>query len=278
MRLLPRRAAEELFEPAWHDLQIVRLEERTGRGRYALLLLEIFLDCWRLVLCDPSHYFAATTPAMPEPSSPERVHMILYHLRHAMRRLIKEPAFSLAAVLTLAVGVGANVAVFTVVEAVLLRPLPYADAGALVTLNHRDERTGITKEYIAIGDFVDLAARQTAFEGIGPYGAGQSTVYDATEPYRVSELQTTSELLRLLRVRPVLGRLLEPNDAREGAAPVVVLGYDFWQNRFAGDRTVLGRALKIDRDTRTIVGVASQGFRFPANAKTDVISSISIPL
>ena len=81
-------------------------------------------------------------------------------IRYAFRRLAHERAFTTAAVLTLTLGVGANVAVFAVVEAVLLRPLPYAEADQLVILNHRDERTGITKEFIAIGDFIDLAARR----------------------------------------------------------------------------------------------------------------------
>ena len=87
--------------------------------------------------------------------------MFLYLVRHAFRQLVREPAFTVAALLTLALGVGANVAVFAVVEAVLLRPLPYREARSeLVILNHRDKRTGITKEFIAIGDYVDLVARQ----------------------------------------------------------------------------------------------------------------------
>ena len=98
--------------------------------------------------------------------------MFLYLVRHAFRQLVREPAFTVAALLTLALGVGANVAVFAVVEAVLLRPLPYASADDLVILNHRDKRTGITKEFIAIGDYVDLAGRQTAFESLAAYGRG----------------------------------------------------------------------------------------------------------
>jgi putative ABC transport system permease protein len=92
--------------------------------------------------------------------------MLLHHLRHAFRMIVREPAFSTAAILTLALGVGANVAVFAVVESVLLRPLAYADADNLVILNHRDRRTGITKEFVAIGDYVDLAARQTTLDRV----------------------------------------------------------------------------------------------------------------
>ena len=92
--------------------------------------------------------------------------MLLYYARHALRLLVREPGFTMAALLTLALGVGANVAVFAVVEAVLLRPLPYVDADRLAIVKHRDQRTGLTKQDVAIGDFVDLAARQSVFESM----------------------------------------------------------------------------------------------------------------
>ena len=111
--------------------------------------------------------------------------MVLYLIRHAFRQLVREPAFTVAALLTLALGVGANVAVFAVVDAVLLRPLPYLDADQLVILNHRDKRTGITKEFIAIGDYVDLVSRQGAFESLAAYGRGQTSIIDRDDPYRV---------------------------------------------------------------------------------------------
>ena len=103
--------------------------------------------------------------------------MFLYYLRHAFRRLRREPGFTSAAVLTLALGVGANVAVFALVEAVLLRPLPYDNAEELVVVRHRDTRTAITKEFIAIGDWVDLARRQSSFQSFGAYGTFAATVY-----------------------------------------------------------------------------------------------------
>jgi putative ABC transport system permease protein len=114
--------------------------------------------------------------------------MFAYHLRHAVRLLVRERGFTAAAVVTLALGVGANAAVFAVVEAVLLRPLPYRDADTLVILNHRDQRTGAAKEFIAIGDYVDLAAQQSAFESIGAYGGRQATVFEMGEPFRASAL------------------------------------------------------------------------------------------
>ena len=143
--------------------------------------------------------------------------MLLHHLRHAFRMIVREPAFSAAAILTLALGVGANVAVFAVVESVLLRPLPYADADNLVILNHRDRRTGITKEFVAIGDYVDLAARQTTLDHLVAYGSGPATIHGDGEPLSVSALSATSGLFELLRVTPALGRQLTADDTRQGA-------------------------------------------------------------
>src|SRR5215204_1929055 len=187
--LLPRRITSDAFEPAWEDVRIAYLTRRqraqSSLGRatlyagYLFLAVVVFLDCWRLALAGVFRSSAEQRhvhPIIAEPKQTERLHMVLYLIRHAFRQLVREPAFTVAALLTLALGVGANVAVFAVVEAVLLRPLPYPDADRLVILNHRDKRTGITKEFIAIGDYVDLVSRQGAFESLAAYGRGQTSI------------------------------------------------------------------------------------------------------
>jgi MacB-like protein len=197
----------------------------------------------------------------------ERVNQGRYHLRHAVRRLWREPSFTAAAVLTLALGVGANVAVFAVVEAVLLRPLGYPEADRLVILNHRDQRTGITKEFIAIGDYVDIVKRQSAFEGVAGYGTGQGTINDdAGQSFRAVSLIADPRLLELLRMRPAVGRNLEASDARPEAGRVVMLGYDLWMTRFRGNRSIVGQSLRLDDKPFTVVGVAAPKFQFPPNA------------
>src|SRR5215217_5409962 len=178
--LLPRRIASDAFEPAWEDVRIAylirrqRVQSSLGMAAlyagYLVLAVVVFLDCWRLALAGVFRSSPTERrhvhPIIAEPKQTERLHMVLYLIRHAFRQLVREPAFTVAALLTLALGVGANVAVFAVVDAVLLRPLPYPDADRLVILNHRDKRTGITKEFIAIGDYVDLVSRQRAFESL----------------------------------------------------------------------------------------------------------------
>jgi putative ABC transport system permease protein len=203
--------------------------------------------------------------------------MFMHDVRHALRLLVREPGFTLAAVLTLTLGVGANVAVFAIVNAALLRPLPYPDASRLVLLQHRDRRTGITKEFIAIGDFMDLRARQRSFESLAAFGGGRGTIFGQGDPFDVAVLQATPDLLEQLRARPALGRSLSADDAREGAAPVAMLGYDVWQQRFAGDQAVVGRSIRFGAIARQIVGIAAPGFRFPANSRTDAIVPLPVP-
>ena len=203
--------------------------------------------------------------------------MFMHDVRHALRLLVREPGFTLAAVLTLTLGVGANVAVFAIVNAALLRPLPYPDASRLVLLQHRDRRTGITKEFVAIGDFVDLRARQRSFESLAAFGGGRGTIFGQGDPFDVAVLEATPDLLDQLRARPALGRSLSADDAREGAAPVAMLGYDVWQQRFAGDQAVVGRSIRFGAISRQIVGIAAPGFRFPANSRTDAIVPLGVP-
>ncbi|HEY8258257.1 MAG TPA: ABC transporter permease [Gemmatimonadales bacterium] len=204
--------------------------------------------------------------------------MFLYAIRHAARRLIREPGFTLAVVLTLALGVGANVTVFALVEAVLLRPLPYRDTGRLVTLNHRDERTGITKPYNALGDVIDFAGRRGIFDAFGAYGTGEATVFGQGDPFRVSALVGTAGAFAALGVRPILGRAIRPEDCVPGAGPVMLLGYDLWRERFGGDSAVVGRTVKIDDQQRLVVGVAEPGFRFPPGPRTDVLAAMTLPV
>ncbi len=255
-RLLPADVRRELFEPALLDLY--GESARSGRGTATATLL-LFLECWRLA------------PA-------EILHMLLHDIRHALRLLVRERGFTTAAVLTLALGIGANVSVFAVVNAALLRPLPYPDADRLVLLEHRDRRTGLAKQFVAMGDFVDLRTRQQSFESIAAYAAGPQTVFNVGDPFDVLVLHASPDLLDLLRVRPALGRAFTADDGKDGAAPVVMLSHDVWQQQFAGSPAVVGRSIRLGEIDRQVVGIAPRGFRFPANHRTGAIVPIAIPL
>lgn len=203
--------------------------------------------------------------------------MFLQDVRRALRLFRVEPGFAAAAVLTLALGIGANTALFAVVEAVLLRPLPFSDAGDLVIVKHRDQGTGISKEFLAIGDFVDLRAQQQSLETLVAYGGVTATLIGDQEPVRLEGLSATPDLFETLRVQPAMGRLFTADDTREGAQPVVIIGYELWQTRFGSDPNVLSRSVQFTNARRLIVGVAPEGFHFPPGAVTDVIFPVTVP-
>jgi len=277
-RLLPTRAREEFFLPAWHDLRIERLTN-PARAGYAAGLLFLFLECWRLELAETltsPRRRAESETALPSPPK-DLVSMFLHDIRHALRLFARERAFTAAALLTLALGVGANVAVFAVVEAVLLRPLPYSEADGLVILKHRDLSTGVTKPFIAMGDYVDLAGRQSSFESVAGYGGAQPTLFGPGEPFRAQGLAAAPGLLETLRVRPEFGRTLRPEDGREGAAPVMLIGHDLWESRFGSDPNIIGRGVKVGSREVQVVGVMPRGFQFPPNSRTEVILPMTVP-
>ena len=203
--------------------------------------------------------------------------MLTHDVRQALRLFRREPAFAAAAVVTLALGIGANTALFAVVEAVLLRPLPFEQADQLVVLRHRDVRTGFTKPDIAIGDFVDLRSRQRSLESLAGFSGFQSTFYSEREPLRIEGAVATPDALEALRVQPALGRLLNEEDTREGAAAVVVISQDFWRTQLGSDPQALTRSIQLGATRRTVVGVLPSDFRFPAMPKTDVVVAQALP-
>ena len=202
---------------------------------------------------------------------------VLTDIRHALRVFVRERTFAAAAILTLALGVGANVAVFAVVEAVLLRPLPYDDADGLIVLNHRDERTGLTKDFIALGDLVDMAARQTSLEHLTAFNAGRGTIYGMGEPIVASTLVAEPQFFDAFRLQVLYGRRLNASDAKQGAAPVVVMGHEFWRTHFSSDPSVVGRRIRLGQVDREIVGIAPAGFKFPAWRATDLVLPFVVP-
>ena len=283
--LMPRRVRLDLFEPALRDIEIDDLaRRRAGRGglpasasRLAQVIA-LYVDCLRLT---PSVALATRARGheriVPSRTPVEPLSMLFYNLRHALRLLYREPGFMSAAVLTLALGVGANVAVFAVLEAVMLRPLPYPDADDIVILNHRDQRTGVTKEFIAMGDFIDLSSRQDVLESLNGFGDFDGTIFDVGEPFRVSSLVASPGLFEMLRVQAVHGRVLQEGDARQGAPPVMMLGHELWQTKFGSDPQVVGRSVRLGQQTRQVVGIAPPGLRFPPQSRADVVVPMTVP-
>jgi predicted permease len=203
--------------------------------------------------------------------------MWTHDVRQALRIFRREPAFALATILTLTLGTGANTALFAIVEAALLRPLPFDRADDLVVLRHRDLNTGLTKPDIALGDFVDLRQRQRSLESLAAFGGYRSTLYGHGEPRFIEGAVVTPDALEALRVHPKLGRSLRPEDARKGAPPVALVSDELWRTVLGSDPNVTTRTVQLGAARTAVVGVLPAGFRVPTLPKTDVVVTQSLP-
>ncbi len=181
------------------------------------------------------------------------------NVRRAARRLLRSPAFTVPVVLTLAVGIGAAAAVYTLVDAVLLRPLPYPDADRLVTLRHAAPGLGITETGQSAGTYVHYRADNRVFADVGVYWDREQTVTDGEQPERVETAIVTPSVFSVLKVPPILGQWLTPTEG----VRTVMISHSLWMRRYGGDSSVVGRTIEINRSPSRIVGVMPPGFAFP---------------
>jgi predicted permease len=185
---------------------------------------------------------------------------ILADARYAVRRIRREAGFTTVAVLTLAIGIGANTTIFTFVNAVLLRPLPYPDSDRLVVL-HEHTLNSVEPLNVHPVNFVEWRARARSFDALVLVQAIPLNVMGRDGAEQINRMLTTAELFDVFGAHPVLGRGFTEEETRPGDHQVVVLGYDFWQRWFGGDPSVLGRQLLVPSRPLTIIGVAPPGFR-----------------
>jgi putative ABC transport system permease protein len=184
-------------------------------------------------------------------------------LRHAIRLFGRRPGFSAVVVLTLALGIGANTAIFSVIRAVLLRPLPYRDPGRLAMLWSEDPAHGLVEGRVSLLNFADWKGRSHSFEDMTLF-IGQTFLLGSTDgpPERMRSARVSSSFFPLLGVHPLLGRLFSPEEEKRGES-VVVLSYQLWQRRFGGSPGVLGSDLIMDRRKSRIIGVMPASFQYP---------------
>ncbi len=184
-------------------------------------------------------------------------------VRHALRMLLKNPGFALTAIVTLALGIGANSAMFTVVNSVLLRPLPYPDSDRLVYLNPTSPATAGTLSPMSPLVFSDLRAQSDAFESMSASRSGNMNFSDGEQAERVETSRVSANTLRMLGLKPYLGRDFAEGEDAPGAAPVAMLSYSFWQSHFGGRADVIGRAIGLDGARHTVIGILPPGTNFP---------------
>lgn len=183
-------------------------------------------------------------------------------LRFAFRTMRRQPAFSAVVISTLALGIGANTAVFSVVDTVLLRPLPYPDADRLVHVQTRNDALNISGGPASYPDFADWRAAHV-FEEVGIYFLGNSVVRFGDASERVRSAAASASLFSTLGVQPAIGRLPLPEEDRPGPRPVVLLSHTLWRGRLASDPGILARTLIVDGKSLPIVGVLPEQFTFP---------------
>jgi predicted permease len=188
---------------------------------------------------------------------------LLQDLRYGLRMLAKNPGFTAVAVLTLSLGIGVNTALFSVVNGVLLNPLPYPEPSRLVAVYSRD--ANFTQSSISYPNFLDWARDNRSFSALAAYRGEDLNLTGMGEPERVPAEMISAGFFPLLGVRPVIGRTFLPEEDQVGAAPVVLISGGFWKRKFGSAPDVIGKTLTLNGVAYTIVGVIPEDFRYRAN-------------
>ena len=205
------------------------------------------------------------------------VENVLKDFRHACRMLVKAPGFTVAAMMTLGLGIGANTAMFSVIRTVLIEPLPYRTPDRLVVIWNAADTRGIT--HLSVREIVGYADQAESFEQVAGYTETNANLTGEEDPERVRAAAVTFNLFDTLGVSPTLGRAFTAADGEAGtAAPVVILSHGLWLRRFAGAADVLGRSIRINGRPRTVVGIMPESFRLPLDYRADRPTEAWLPL
>lgn len=187
--------------------------------------------------------------------------------RYAVRGLARQPAFTAVVVLTLALGIGANTAIFSLVRAVLLRPLPTPALDQLVVIQEDLLKLNLLGAQISPGEAIDLRARRDLFQASTAYTGGNSNLTGIPEPRRLATVSTMGDFFTVFGVQPAVGRLYRAEDSQPGAPRVVVLSHALWQDLAGGDLRFVGRSIELNGDSYEVIGVLPAEFRYPRSAQ-----------
>ena len=185
---------------------------------------------------------------------------IAQDVRWAVRSLRRAPSFTIVAILTLALGIGANTAIFSVVNGVLLEPLPFPQSHQLVYITSQFPTLGFDQFPVDAAEYLELRERNRSFQDVGAYVTGAVNIGAEGHPARVTSAIVTASLFPTLGVAPRLGRTFTPEEMLPNAAAVAVLSSELWQSAFAGDRGIIGRQIGVDGAKTTVVGIMPPGF------------------
>src|SRR5579864_899051 len=197
-------------------------------------------------------------------------------LKYGVRILGKNPGFAAIAILTLALGIGANTALFSVVNGVLLNPLPYLHPNQLVEIAEKNET--FSESSISYPNFLDWVQQNHSFESLAAYRQNDFSLTGIGEPERVKAMQVSASFFPLLGVNPAIDRNFTPGEDRRGAAPVVILSEGFWRTKFGGSPDILGKMLTLDGVGYTIIGVIPSNFYFCCQATNFRLGDVYLPI
>ena len=202
------------------------------------------------------------------------MYTLLYDLRHALRQLRKTPGIALLAIVTLALGIGANTAIFTVIESVLLRPLPYSGSNRLVFIG-KDEPGFSATSWL---NYRDIRSQSRLFEDVAGYSEDVSVLETRDASQSIVAPRVSANLSSMLGVRPLLGRTFTAAEEQTSGPPAVMLSEELWRQNFHADPDIVGQAAKIGGRAYTVVGVMPQSFRFPENMEPDIQKGVWLAL
>jgi len=200
---------------------------------------------------------------------------ILQDIRYGLRVLLRRPVFTIVAVATLALGIGANAAIFSVVDAVLLRPLPYPEPDRLVAIwetNSQPEREPNVRNEVAMGNFRDWRTQQTSFADIAALTYSSLNLTGVAEPERIQGALVTTNLFSVIGVQPVMGRSFVEEEEQPASARAVIVSHALWQRRFGSDPALVGKTLSLSGNQVTVIGIMPPGFEleFPVTRQVDM--------
>ena len=187
----------------------------------------------------------------------------VHDLKHAIRLLVRQPGVTIVAIVTLALGIGANAAIFSAVDAILLRPLPYEDPDRLVMVWEKRQAEGVLDNLVAAADFMDWARMNTVFDSMAAFTPTTRDLTNAGDPARLAAGAVSPAFFEVFRVKPQLGRTFEAGEGMEGRNRVVILGHGLWQRRFGSDPAIVGRTIVLDGLSHEVVGVLPASFESP---------------
>jgi len=186
------------------------------------------------------------------------MHSFIKDIRYGVRSLLKRRSLTILAIVTLALGIGANTAMFSVINAVLLRPLPYKEPDRLVWMNETGPE--VANRWVSYPNFVDWQARNTTFEAMSTFRGWSMTMMGTDQPLDLNARMVAADYFKVMGVAPLLGRSFTADDDKPGANPVTILSHGFWQKQFAGDQNIAGKTIILDDRAYTVIGVMPQSF------------------